>query len=126
METKIAHYFATYKDSNECFSTSDGLLFHKKTDAAPHASTLADKRVISYDRASFTPKKEGADTEAEKVLAAEIKAKKEAEAAAKKAEADAKKAKAAEEAAAKKAEADAKNAADKAAKEAAKKEADKK
>lgn len=51
MEQRLEHYFKTYKNSNECFVTADGLIFHKATDASAHAATLADKRIASHTRA---------------------------------------------------------------------------
>lgn len=48
--SKINHYFKTYTQSNECFETSDGFLFHQKTDATAHAASLADKNVETHKR----------------------------------------------------------------------------
>jgi hypothetical protein len=61
MEKKIAHYFESYKDSNECFSTSDGYLFHKKTDAVAYAATLTDKAVGEHKRGEVKLKAEKAE-----------------------------------------------------------------
>jgi hypothetical protein len=50
MIDKLKHYFKAYDQSKECFETSDGLLFHVKTDADAHASTLSDKKVKTHKR----------------------------------------------------------------------------
>jgi len=71
MEKKIAHYFATYKDSKECFSTSNGFLFHKEHDAKAHADTLGDKEVEKHDRKDYPAVNEG---DADKLAADEKKA----------------------------------------------------
>src|SRR5687768_14543402 len=44
------HYFNAYPLSNECYETSDRLLFHKRSDAEAHAATLANSSVLAYQR----------------------------------------------------------------------------
>lgn len=46
----VASYFTTHPSSNECFETSNKLLFHKEEDATAHAATLDDKKVIPWRR----------------------------------------------------------------------------
>ena len=53
MKTEIQNYFKSYPDSQEVFSTSSGLLFHKKHDAEAHADTLSDKRVGEHKRGDY-------------------------------------------------------------------------
>jgi colicin import membrane protein len=120
MKKHVIHYFATHKDATECFSTSDGFLFHTAGNAGAHASTLKDDTVRGYGRHEFEEEvaeylEELNETEDEKKLKAEAEAKKIADAEAKakaKADADAKKAADAEAKAKAKEEAEAKKAAD--------------
>jgi hypothetical protein len=46
----VTDYFKAHTASNECFETSNKLLFHKKEDATAHAATLDDKKVIPWRR----------------------------------------------------------------------------
>ena len=50
MQDKIKNYFKNYPESNECFSTSDGFLFHAEHAAKGHASSLKDKKVETHKR----------------------------------------------------------------------------
>ncbi len=54
MKEKLANYFKAYSN-NECFATADGQLFHKKSDAISHASTLSDRKVTSHKRNENLP-----------------------------------------------------------------------
>lgn len=36
---KVLHYFATHKNSSECFATQDNMIFHRSADAYSHASS---------------------------------------------------------------------------------------
>lgn len=108
---KVKRYFKTYPKSDACFETSDGMLFHRHSDASAHAATLKDKKVTPYNRQTvdnlertikLKSEKEAKEKEAaaaEAKAQAEKKAKENAEAEAKaqaekdakeKAEADAK------------------------------------
>lgn len=73
MEQRLKHYFATYKTSNECFVTSDALIFHKRHDATAHASTLADKNVKGYTRAEVEAVKEDKNPKANNPKAGKLK-----------------------------------------------------
>ncbi|THU36909.1 hypothetical protein FAM09_18270 [Niastella caeni] len=53
----VKNYFNAYPVSNQCFETSDRLLFHNIQDALEHAEVLNDKKVIPYKR--VTPVKKG-------------------------------------------------------------------
>lgn len=50
MKESIQHYFNTHPQSNECFTTSDGFIFHKEHDAQSHGATLKDKEVENHKR----------------------------------------------------------------------------
>ena len=56
MNQKIEHYFKTYKESEECFETSDGMLFHARGNAESHAGTLQDKKVVKHEGAEYRAK----------------------------------------------------------------------
>lgn len=46
----VKQYFKDYPGRKECFQTSDGYLFHLKTDADNYAATLKDKAVKTHQR----------------------------------------------------------------------------
>jgi hypothetical protein len=48
--SKIKHYFKTHPDSPECFETTNGYLFHKKSDAEAHSQILRDRAVKHHER----------------------------------------------------------------------------
>jgi hypothetical protein len=50
MNEQIQHYFNTHPKSNECFTTSDGLIFHGKHNAESYAGTLKDKDITRHER----------------------------------------------------------------------------
>lgn len=57
--TKVELYFSSYPTSNQCFETSDGLLFHEKPMAETHGATLKDKKVIPHSRVISEAVQEG-------------------------------------------------------------------
>lgn len=50
MKDTIIQYFENYPESDSCHETSDGFLFHKRSDAESHGRTLDDKNVNSVER----------------------------------------------------------------------------
>ena len=48
----VEDYFKAHPTSNECFETSDTLLFDNKENAKAHASTLDDKVITPWQRTS--------------------------------------------------------------------------
>lgn len=55
---QVESYFKSYPN-DECFTTSDGMVFHKKGDANLHATSLDDKEVTPHKRSKYlSPKKE--------------------------------------------------------------------
>jgi hypothetical protein len=59
MTDKVKVYFETYPDSNECFESADGFLFHDKNKAEAHGATLNDRTVQKHERK--TPARPPAD-----------------------------------------------------------------
>lgn len=53
---QVESYFKTHAN-DECFTTSDGMVFHKKGDANLHASSLEDKEVVPHKRAKYAGSK---------------------------------------------------------------------
>lgn len=49
---QVESYFKSYPN-DECFTTSDGMVFHKKGDANLHATSLDDKEVIPHKRSKY-------------------------------------------------------------------------
>ncbi len=50
MSQRVQDYFETYPNSQECFETSDGFLFHQDYDAKAHARNLKDKSFSRIER----------------------------------------------------------------------------
>lgn len=73
MKKTVIHYFKTHPNSNECFSTSDGFLFHDSGAASAHSDSLKDKSVKSYRRDEYTEDIEKYDPNAEEKKEAEVK-----------------------------------------------------
>lgn len=48
----VEDYFKTHPNSNECFETSDKLLFQSKENAKAHGATLDDKVITPWQRTS--------------------------------------------------------------------------
>ena len=65
MTKKLKHYFESYPQSEECFVTANGFIFHKKTDAEAHAAELPDRRVKEYTRDEVEKMEEPAELKAE-------------------------------------------------------------
>jgi hypothetical protein len=47
---EIAHFFKHNTESNECFQTSDGMIFYRVNDAIAHSSNLKDREVKEFKR----------------------------------------------------------------------------
>lgn len=61
----VAHFFKHNTESNECFETTDGMLFYRVMDAHSHASELKVKDVKEYKRHSEEVQSALADYNAE-------------------------------------------------------------
>jgi hypothetical protein len=59
--TKPEYYFNAYPLSNVCYETSNGLLFHEKSDAHTHAALLTDKTVNTHKRTKANAREKAAD-----------------------------------------------------------------
>jgi hypothetical protein len=64
---EVAHFFKHNTESNECFQTSDGMIFYREHDAHSHASNLKDREVKEFKRSEVAV--EGAESGKEKVEA---------------------------------------------------------
>ena len=53
MKKAVQHYFDTHPESNECFETSDGFIFHGREMATSHSFSLGDKNVQEYKRSDI-------------------------------------------------------------------------
>lgn len=55
---EIAHFFKHNTESNECFQTSDGMIFYRVNDAIAHSSNLKDREVKEYKRSEVEAEEE--------------------------------------------------------------------
>lgn len=53
---KPSEYFKDYPQAKECFSTSDGLIFHQEGDARLHAKTLENDKVTEHKKSEVSEK----------------------------------------------------------------------
>ena len=66
MTQNIIKYFDDYPESNECFTSSDGYIFHERDKAESYALTLKDKTVTPYKRESLESEKKAKNTKPSK------------------------------------------------------------
>jgi|GEM_PF-4785451 len=52
---QVSAYFKDYSLSNQCFTTSEGFVFHEKGNANLHAQSLQDKKVETHKRENENP-----------------------------------------------------------------------
>lgn len=48
---QVENYFKDYPGNKECFTTSDGMVFHNKYDAQMHSKSLKDDEVTQHKAA---------------------------------------------------------------------------